>query len=98
MARPHDVGGMQGFGAVVADEPAEPFEADWEARVLALANALSRQGLFTPDDFRDAIERMPPDRYYASTYYERYIAGICTLLAEKGLVERAQLVELGIDG
>lgn len=67
-------------------ESGEPaFAADWEARVYALAAVLRRRGLFSTDELRDAIERMPPDRYLASSYYERWLDAIETLAAEKGL-------------
>lgn len=97
MTRPHDIGGLEGFGPVNPDESAMPFDADWEARVFALGAALSRQGIYSIDEFRDAVERMPPQRYLECSYYERYLVAICRLLVEKGLVERSTLDGLGID-
>ena len=91
MSRIHDVGGMTGFPAVVeeADEP--PFHADWEAHVFALNAALIRRGVYNLDEFRDAIERMPPQEYLAASYYERWFAAITTLLAEKGVATHEEL-------
>ncbi|GGN49624.1 hypothetical protein GCM10012285_37900 [Streptomyces kronopolitis] len=85
MSRVNDVGGQTGFGAleIEADEP--PFHADWEARVFALNSALVRNGVYRLDQFRDAVERMDPQRYLASSYYERWLHAIETLLAERGL-------------
>lgn len=85
MSRVNDVGGQTGFGAleIEADEP--PFHADWEARVFALNSALVRNGVYRLDEFRDAVERMDPQRYLASSYYERWLLAIETLLAERGL-------------
>ena len=82
MARVNDVGGQSGFGpvAVEADEP--PFHADWEARVYALNVAMLRRGVYNLDQFRDAIERMPPAAYLAASYYERWLVAIETLTAE----------------
>jgi nitrile hydratase subunit beta len=60
------------------------FAADWEARVYALAAVLRRRGLFNSDELRDAIERLPPERYLAASYYERWLGAIETLVAEKG--------------
>ena len=79
MGRVNDVGGQTGFGAVTAadDEPA--FHADWEARVYALNAALLRRGVYNLDQFRDAIERMPPADYLAASYYERWLTAIETL-------------------
>ncbi|MFD0851568.1 hypothetical protein ACFQ07_05025 [Actinomadura adrarensis] len=86
MSRVHDLGGQSGFGpvpVVVGDEP--PFRADWEARVFALSSALLRAGAFNVDEFRDAIESLPPETYLGSSYYERWLAAMESLLEEKGL-------------
>lgn len=83
------MGGQQGFGAIhrePGDEPA--FHADWEARVFTLNSVLLRRGVYNLDEFRDAIERMPPEEYLKASYYERWLAGIETLLAEKGVLAR----------
>ncbi len=91
MSRINDVGGMVGFPAIV-EEPDEPtFHADWEAHVLALNAALIKRGVYNLDEFRDAIERMPPQEYLASSYYEKWFAAITTLLAEKGVATAEEL-------
>jgi len=80
------MGGQTGFGPVPAgDDGSLPFRADWEARVYALANVLGRRGLFSDDELRDAIERLPPERYLAASYYERWLGAMELLVAEKGL-------------
>ncbi|WP_030616885.1 SH3-like domain-containing protein [Streptomyces sclerotialus] len=83
MSRVNDVGGQTGFGPleIEADEP--PFHADWEARVYALNMALVRGGVYTLDEFRDAVERMAPAEYLAASYYERWLHAIETLVAER---------------
>lgn len=93
MSRIHDVGGMQGFGAVEqeADEP--PFHADWEAHVFALNRALIGRGVYNLDEFRDAIERMPPQQYLASSYYERWFHAVTTLLVEKGVLSAQEVAD-----
>lgn len=91
MSRINDVGGMIGFPGVV-EEPDEPtFHADWEAHVFALNGVLVGAGVYTLDEFRDAIERMPPERYLAASYYERWFTAITTLLAEKGIAAPEEL-------
>jgi nitrile hydratase subunit beta len=91
VSRINDVGGMLGFPAVV-EEPDEPaFHADWEAHVVALNAALLRRGVYDLDEFRDAIERMPPQEYLAASYYEKWFRAITTLLAEKGIATPAEL-------
>lgn len=85
MSRVNDVGGQTGFGPVVTEENEPAFHADWEARVYALNTALVRRGVYSLDEFRDAIERMPPQEYLAASYYERWLAAIERLTAERGL-------------
>jgi nitrile hydratase len=45
----------------------------------------------TIDEHRDAIERMRPADYLNSSYYERWLAGLCTLLIERGLLSPEEL-------
>jgi nitrile hydratase len=87
MSRVNDVGGQTGFGEIAVDpeRDAEPFHADWEARVYALNAVLLRSGVYNLDEFRDAIERMPPQDYLASSYYERWLAAIEMLTRERGV-------------
>ncbi|HWL98107.1 MAG TPA: hypothetical protein VNP20_12215 [Nocardioidaceae bacterium] len=93
MSRIHDVGGMQGFGPVEqeADEP--PFHADWEAHVFAINRALIGRGVYNLDEFRDAIERMPPQEYLASSYYEKWLHAVTTLLVEKGVLSAREVAD-----
>jgi nitrile hydratase len=79
MARVNDVGGQSGFGAVSVEPDEPPFHADWEARVYALNVAMLRRGVYNLDQFRDAIERMPPSTYLAASYYERWLFAIESL-------------------
>ncbi|MFB7594941.1 hypothetical protein [Streptomyces sp. NPDC056160] len=91
MARINDVGGTLGFGAVdTTDDPA-PFHADWETRVVGLLNALRAEGLFNTNEFRDAIESMPPTEYLTTSYYERWFEAIRTLLERKGVLSPGEL-------
>ena len=89
--RINDVGGVQGFGPVEVDEFEEPFHYEWESRVFALVRTLMRSMGATIDEHRDAIERMPPADYLNSSYYERWLAGLCTLLIERGLLSPEEL-------
>lgn len=85
MSRINDVGGMAGFPAITEEPDEPPFHADWEAHVFALNGALIKRGVYNLDEFRDAIERMPPEEYLAASYYERWFTAITTLLVEKGV-------------
>jgi nitrile hydratase len=82
----HDLGGMHGFGPVEREANEPVFHAPWEAAVMALQRAVTRGGISTIDEFRQAVERMDPVRYLESTYYERWLDGLCRLLVEKGVV------------
>src|SRR5512135_2944272 len=87
VSRVHDMGGQTGFGPVpVGEDGGPPFAADWEARVYALAAMLRQRGVFNSDELRNAIERLPPDRYLAASYYERWLAAIEMLVREKGVL------------
>jgi nitrile hydratase len=46
------------------------------------------------DEFRHAIERIPPARYLTSSYYERWLQAAETLLVERGIVTDAELKSL----
>jgi nitrile hydratase subunit beta len=83
MSRVNDVGGQTGFGPLRIETDEPPFHADWEARVMALNVALVRRGVYTLDEFRDAIERLPPSVYLESGYYERWLLAIESLTAER---------------
>lgn len=87
LRRPHDIGGRQGYGAVDTTADREPFHHEWEARVFALNSVLLRKGVYTLDEFRDAVERMPADEYHRASYYERWLVAIETLLARKGVLD-----------
>ncbi|MEV6289837.1 hypothetical protein AB0M41_05190 [Streptomyces sp. NPDC051896] len=93
MARINDVGGTVGFGAIDTTDDPEPFHADWEARVAGLLLALRAEGLFHLDEFRDAIESIPPARYLTTSYYERWFTAICSLLERKGVLAPGELDE-----
>jgi hypothetical protein len=91
VSRINDVGGMQGFPAVVQEVDEPPFHSDWEAHVFAMNRALIGAGVYNLDEFRDAVERMPPADYLAASYYERWLHGISTLLVEKGVCSPDEL-------
>jgi nitrile hydratase len=47
--------------------------------------ALIGRGVYSLDEFRDAVERMAPQHYLRSSYYETWLTAIQTLLVEKGV-------------
>jgi len=87
----HDMGGMDGLGALEI-EPNEPwFHHDWERRVLALTLATGFLGEWNIDMSRHARERTPGAEYLAATYYEKWLAGLERILVERGLVSQDEL-------
>jgi len=88
----HDMGGMDGFGPVVREHNEPVFHADWERRVYGLMSLAMPMAQANVDEFRHAIERIPPARYLASSYYERWLAAAETVLVEHGVVTREELL------
>jgi nitrile hydratase subunit beta len=87
----HDLGGMQGFGAV-AHAPAEPvFHYEWEAVARALLVAVADAVQASGGEFRHSIERMEPGHYLTSGYYEHWLTAAATLAVEHGLVTGSEL-------
>ncbi|HMG52133.1 MAG TPA: nitrile hydratase subunit beta [Kofleriaceae bacterium] len=91
----HDLGGMHGFGPVVA-EPDEPvFHAEWERRTFGLTLAMSAWRRWNLDMSRFAREQMPPAEYLATTYYEHWLFGLERQLVEHGFVRPGELAGAG---
>lgn len=86
----HDMGGMHGFGPVPVDDDAQ-FHAEWERRVYALNRLLSMQDTYKVDEFRHAVERIPPADYLEGTYFERWLDALERLCIEKGLLDADEL-------
>jgi nitrile hydratase subunit beta len=89
----HDLGGMHGFGPINPEpESQEPvFHAAWEKRVFGLNLAAGSLGQWNIDMSRYARERQHPIDYLQHTYYENWLAGLETLLIERGLVTAEEL-------
>jgi nitrile hydratase subunit beta len=87
----HDLGGMDGFGAVEpeADEPV--FHAAWEGRVFAMVRATGLLGRWTLDGSRLSLERMKPVDYLAASYYQRWLYGLEQRLVATGLASTEEL-------
>lgn len=87
----HDMGGVKGFGPVVP-EPDEPvFHAEWERRAFAMTVAMARPGGWNIDMSRFARENRPAEDYLGKNYYQIWLAGLETLMVERGLVTREEI-------
>jgi len=87
----HDLGGMDGFGAVEREKDEPVFHSDWERRVFGMLLATMGQGLYNLDEMRHAIERMSPAHYLGSSYYEHWLAGLERILGEKGKLSSVEI-------
>ena len=89
--RVHDMGGQPG-GPVPIDPQGQPvFAQNWQARALAVTVAAGGLGKWTLDESRHARERLPAEDYMAYGYYEKWMAGLATLLVEYNLVSMDEL-------
>ena len=87
----HDIGGTESFGPIVP-EPDEPvFHEPWERRAFAVTMAVGANGFWTLPMLRHAIERIPPARYLAASYYEKWLEAAEVMTLRHGLVTRAEL-------
>lgn len=86
----HDMGGMHGFGPIVVERDEPVYHEKWEAHVHAMMRRTVDR-CFSLDEFRNAVEHMPPARYLEATYYERWLTAVETLLVDKGLIRREEL-------
>ncbi|RVU36516.1 nitrile hydratase subunit beta [Hwanghaeella grinnelliae] len=93
MNGPHDLGGAHGLGPIDPEpESAEQvFHEEWEKRALAVTLAMGALGQWSIDTSRYARERQHPVDYLRNTYYENWMAGLETLLLEKGIVTPEEL-------
>ncbi|BAT59947.1 low-molecular weight cobalt-containing nitrile hydratase subunit beta [Variibacter gotjawalensis] len=80
----HDMGGMDGFGKVVAEDNEPMFHEEWEGRVLAMVRALGASGAFNIDTSRFYRETLPPHVYLSSSYYKKWLLGLEALMIDKG--------------
>lgn len=82
----HDMGGMDGFGRVLV-EPNEPtFHEPWEGRVMAMVRAMGANAGFNIDMQRFSRESIPPATYLSASYYQKWLLGLLSTLADRKLV------------
>ena len=84
------MGGMHGFGPVVAEREEPVFHFRWEGKVRAMMGATVFR-YYHLDEFRHAIERLPAADYLRAGYYEKWLHAVETMLLEKGVITAAEL-------
>jgi nitrile hydratase len=87
----HDMGGMQGMGAIEPERNEPVFHSRWEARAFAMVRAVGAFGKWNIDASRHQRELIPAAEYLRMSYYEKWIAGLIELMVGKGLVSRAEI-------
>jgi nitrile hydratase beta subunit len=89
----HDLGGMHGFGPVLAEpEDREPvYHAEWEPVVQATMQGTLSLRQWSLDEFRRNIEQLAPADYLTFSYYEKWLASLERLVVEHGLVTAEEL-------
>jgi len=81
-----DLGGMMGFGPVIAEKNEPIFHADWEKRALGVTLCCGALGEWNIDIGRHARETLHPADYLSSSYYEIWTKALVKLLLAQGLV------------
>jgi nitrile hydratase subunit beta len=96
MTRIRNIGGAQGFGAIepAPDEPR--FKHDWEARMLALALVLVRNGVLGRDEVEAGVARAALHAAHSTSPYEHLLDALCALLVEHEILTEPDLA--AIDG
>ncbi len=88
MSKPHDIGGMDA-GPVNRDEHETAY---WEWQIDAMIRLAMKSGLFSDfAELRDGIERLTPEDYEDSTYYERWAKSLAYTLVDKGVIQESDL-------
>lgn len=81
----HDMGGMDGFGAVVTADGELSHHEPWELRAQALALLISGGSV------RPWIERLHPADYLNASYYQRWLMAAEHAVIERGVVTAPEL-------
>src|ERR1700738_2610758 len=92
----HDMGGDQGMGPVQYEKDEPVFHAPWEGRVYAMTRALAAWRKWNLDASRRTGELIPPADYFRMSYYEKWLAGLHSLLVERNLLESVRRVQAGL--
>jgi len=99
MNGPHDLGGMDGLGAINPEpENEEPvFHAEWEKRAMGLTLAAGMLGEWNIDTSRFAREKLHPVEYLTNNYYKTWLVGLETLLIDADIVSENELTSGKMD-
>ena len=88
----HDLGGMDNFGPVKAEENEPVFHDDWERTIYSLTNALIPAGYFCVDEIRRTVETIPPAQYLQAKYYEKWLYALEMIALEKDILTKEEIM------
>jgi nitrile hydratase subunit beta len=91
MSSLHNLGGMQGFGAVWTVPEGTAFYTDAERRVFRLMMGLMAGGWCDTDGFRAEVEGLPVRTYARECFPMNYFLGMEKQLQERGLLQPGDL-------
>ncbi|MCZ1074816.1 MULTISPECIES: nitrile hydratase subunit beta [Rhodococcus] len=87
----HDLGGRAGLGPIKPESDEPVFHSDWERSVLTMFPAMALAGAFNLDQFRGAMEQIPPHDYLTSQYYEHWMHAMIHHGIEAGIFDSDEL-------
>jgi nitrile hydratase subunit beta len=88
----HDLGGLEGLGAIAPTRDEPVFHSEWEKRVFSMFLPFVMAGL-NLDQFRHGIEKLHPVDYLSGRYYDHWLHTIENGLIEKGVIDERELEE-----
>jgi nitrile hydratase len=80
----HDLGGREGFGAIVDKDDDRPFHAEWEMRAFGIKQAVAAAKSWTIDWFRHCRELVAPVDYLTRPYFDQWITTRAAQLIDEG--------------
>jgi nitrile hydratase beta subunit len=87
----HDIGGMDGFGAIQRETNEPVFHEPWESRVFGMFLTGAGMPPQPLDAGRHRLERLDPVKYLSSSYYERWLAMMESALIETGTLSQNEI-------
>src|SRR5688500_13019674 len=94
----HDLGGMHGCGPIEREDTEPAFRAEGAEAVLIIPTFGLMGRCCHRAALRQRSERRGHARDLATRYYEHWLAGVETLLVEKGVLTRAELDARAAEG
>ena len=85
------MGGMHGFGRVVAEKNEPVFHARWEGRLFALRRCAGAWRKWNIDATRYFVECVPPAEQLAASYFARQYLAFIKILVARGLVTAEEI-------